>query len=225
MPSMRRLFGLLFVAAAVLAAGGCYHIKTSGGDGGGSIPSGPTGNPSSPTPTPNGACGNFGSPTAIIDVTPEISPVKNPTYGTISEYALSLGSSLPVAAPISLTTADTVQFLNIDSVHEVSAVGMGTKGFPAVPFTFPSGTQSPVGTSIGASQWSTGRLGVNLSFGCYSQVFTMPSVTNGKVVEYFGDYDLYNPSNGTARNVIIVTGGGQAVRHRQQGTAYYRRPL
>ena len=221
MNAIRRFLGLAVVVGSIFAANGCYHIKTGGSDGGGGIPSGPTSS-GAPTATPSGACGSYDGSSFVVDVTPEILPTNNPTYGYLGEYGLSAtGSSLPTAAPIDLAVGSTVQFLNVDSVHVVSAVGMGTKGFPPVPYTFPSGTQNPIGTAIGSALWSTGRLSVNLSFGCYSQTFTLPSVTgNSTVTAYFGDYDNYNSSNGTARGVIVVSVAGQRTPHQ---TFYYRR--
>jgi hypothetical protein len=210
--SLRSLCIGALVVGSALAANGCYHIK------GATPPSGPTGFTSfpsgAPTPTPAGNCQAFASgvTTAVIETSPEIlpPPTPDPTYGVVGEYALEPagGGFNGTAAVIHLTSADVVQFLNVDTVYTVSAVGLGTSGFPNTPHTFPSGAQNPIGSAIGSGTWSTGRLGINLSTGCYSQPLTLPQVTGGgTTAAYFGDLDRYNRvTNGQPyRNVIVVS--------------------
>jgi hypothetical protein len=200
---LRRLLSLLIVVGSA-CAGGCYHIKSGGGPvtpptGGGSF------GPGTPTPTPNGTCQQLqGTTTQVIDLAADILPVKDPTYGNVWGSGLQQfsGGFPSFAAVIRLQPQNIVQFFNIDTVHEFSAVGLGTTGFPAVPHTFPSGTQNPVGTAISTGTWSTGRLGA-ASSGCYSQQFSLPQVITGQSLTiYFGDFDLYNFG---FRNVLIVS--------------------
>jgi hypothetical protein len=197
---LRGLLVSAFLFGAVLAGGGCYHLK------GGPAPL-PSGVPTTgPTPTPGGTCQPVQSSTnQIVDVSQGLAAIIDPTYGPILGYARDpQNGTLPtVSATISLKPNDLIQFANIDAAIAYSAVGFGVTKFPPVPYSFPSGTQSPVGTTLGASVWSTGRIPQGTNFGlCYSQQFKLPG--SGTVV-YFGDYDHYNATNGSFRDVIIVS--------------------
>jgi hypothetical protein len=207
---MTRIRGVLIavlITGSAMAANGCYHIKGSGTPP--TPPSGFTIFPSGqPTPTPSGNCRAQDPSAQIVEVSPEINPTTDPTYGKIGEYALLPASGgFPLfASVIRLTSIDVVQFANIDTVNVVSAVGMGTSGFPPIPFTFPSGSQNPIGTAIGSSTWSTGRLRIAVTNACFSQTFTLPQVSGtNSVTAYFGDFDRYNFGPFPFRNVIVVT--------------------
>lgn len=202
---MYALFRRMLIVALVAGsacAGGCYHIK-----GGGPVtpPTGFTFIPGSPTPTPSGNCQSLDSThtTILVEVAPDINPTTVPTYGTIFAYAPAPPSGITLtSAVVKATTADVVQFWNISNSGEYSAVGLGSSGFPPVHHTFPSGTQNPVGSVIGSNTWSTGRLGINATTGCFSQDFTLSAGT-----WYFGDFDYYNSSNN--RDVMIVSGAAR----------------
>jgi hypothetical protein len=206
-PSNKTLRGTLialFVVGATVAGNGCVHIP------GGAIPN-PSGGPTA-TPTPAGACGTLQTTTTqVIDMSQGLAASQDPVYGSILGYALDPGNGLfpTVAARITLLPSDKVQFQNIDADIAYSAVGFGTTAFPKVPYVFPNGTQNPIGNAIGSTQWSTGRIQPASSFTgatCYSQQFTLPRVGGGaNVVAYFGDYDRYNLTGGTFRDVIVVT--------------------
>jgi hypothetical protein len=200
----------LFLFGAVIAGGGCYHIK------GGPAPI-PSGGPTGPSPTPGGTCQPFQTSTnQIVDVSQGLAAIIDPTYGPILGYALDpQNGTLPtISATITLKPSDVIQFANIDAAIAYSAVGFGTTKFPPVPYTFPSGTQFPVGNALGASVWSTGRIPPGSNFGlCYSQQFKLPGA--GGVV-YFGDYDHYNSTNGSFRDVIIVSNSAPQSRYRRR---------
>jgi hypothetical protein len=110
---------------------------------------------------------------------------------------------------VTLRPDNLVQFANIDADIAYSAVGFGTTAFPKVPYTFPNGTQNPIGRAIGSNQWSTGRIPPASSFSgqlCYSQQFTLPGAGGASTVTaFFGDYDRYNLTGGTFRDVIVVS--------------------
>jgi hypothetical protein len=200
-----------FLVGAVLAGGGCYHIK------GGPAPL-PSGGPGpTATPTPAGTCQPFQTSTnQIVDISQGLAAIVDPTYGPILGYALDpQNGTLPtISATITLKPSDLIQFANIDAAIAYSAVGFGTNRFPPVPFTFPSGTQFPVGNALSAGVWSTGRIPPGSNFGrCYSQQFKLPGA--GGVV-YFGDFDHYNATNGSFRDVIIVSNSAPQSRYRRR---------
>jgi hypothetical protein len=214
--SIRRALIAILITGSAVVANGCYHIK------GGAVPepSGFTSLPSgSPTSVPTGNCQGLGpNTTAVIEVSPEIRPTKDPTYGNIWGYAPEppSGGFVGTAAVARVAPAAIVQFVNVDTTAAYSAVGLGTGGFPPVPHTFPANTQNPVGNAMGSGTWSTGRLGVNFTTGCYSQPLSVPSVTGGgSVAVYFGDHDLYNFGY---RDVLVVSNGAAS-------TDTQRRPL
>ncbi len=178
----------------------CAHLPGSG------LP-GPTPTPSSASPSPQasqspGPCASpaFGTTTVFIVMSFAISPNTAPTYGNIGGYvaANADGTFADVAHLINVSHTDVIQFVNADNTGPStilhSAVSFtSAPPFPVVPFTFPAGTQSPIGSIISIGQWSTGRISPT----CYSQPFTLVPGTF-----YFGDYDYYNLS--TFRDVIIV---------------------
>jgi hypothetical protein len=202
----------LFVFGATVG-GGCSHYKV----GPGPLPSSsPTSGPTA-SPTPGGQCQSLlGTTTQIVDVSQGIASIIDPTYGPILGYALDPqnGTFPNVASTIALRPSNLIQFANIDVANPYSAVGFGTSHFPAVPYTFPAGTQNPIGSALGSAQWSTGRIAAaTAGFVCFSQQFTLSPVSGGNiVVVYFGDYDHYNSTNGTFRDVIIVSNSAPQVR-------------
>ena len=210
---LHRFLIVALVVGSAVAANGCYHVKTGGGP---YVP--PTGsgsyNPSSPTPTPQGNCQTLlGNTTAIIDVAADILPTKDPTYGNVWGYGLQTNpSNFPLqASVVKIAPNNQVQFFNIDTVQEYSAVGLGGNGFPTVPHTFPTNESKPLGAAINTNvNWSTGRLGA-ASTGCFSQQFSLPQVIAGQsVVVYFGDYDLYN--FGFRDAMVVSNSGAQGMR-------------
>ena len=149
-----------------------------------------------------------------------ISPTTAPTYGAIGGYAPenlntqrvpSIASVLnqyvnAAGKTVPITSQNVLQFTNLENVYaEVnhSAVGFPGEHFPIQPYAFPSAAQAPAGVAISASTfWSTGRVadGVSNSGGpCYSQAFTLKPG-----VYYFGDYDFYNVTTTTFRDVLVV---------------------
>jgi|HubBroStandDraft_1064217.scaffolds.fasta_scaffold137137_3 hypothetical protein len=209
--TLRQLLVLVLIGGSAVATG-CYHIKTGGPV---TPPTGSfTGSGGVPTPTPHGACNGQDDSALIVEVSPEINYFTDPTYGKIGEYAPApaSGGFPSTAAVVHAASGETIQFANVDTVDIVSAVGLGSSGFPATPHTFPSGTQNPIGTAISSGTWSTGLMSAAVSTACFSQTFTLPTVTgNSQAVIYFGDYNRYNYA--TARDVIVVTAGsGGAVK-------------
>ena len=224
----RLLYCAAFLFSACFAANGCAHLKAlpvteATGD-----PTGDPTGPATPTAMPSAGCqALLSTTTQIVDVSQGIAAITDPTYGPILGYALDpQDGTLPiVAAPITLRATDIVQFANIDPAIAYSAVGFGTHGFPGVPYTFPSGTQNPVGAQIGAMVWSTGRISSSGDFGetCLSQQFTLPQTSGTSVViVYFGDYDHYNSTNGTFRDVIVVSNSAPQSRLRSEGRLFQR---
>lgn len=224
----RRFLVAVLIVGCAIAANGCYHIK------GGAPPTPPTGFTSFPsgvpTPTPSGACQSQNLNAQIVEISPDITATTDPTYGSIGESALAPANGFPtVASVIRLTSADVVQFANVDGANVDSAVGLGTSGFPSTPHTFPSGAQNPIGTALGAGTWSTGRLSVPTgSTPCFSQTFSLPQVGTGQTVSvYFGDLDRYNSiPNGTAyRNVVVVTAAVSGAHRRRPAGLIVRKPV
>ena len=187
------------VACAHLNAGVPGPLPTpSGGHPSPSPLTSPSGGPSgSPGPCASPA---FGTTTVFVVMSFGIAPTAAPGFGEINGYiaANADGTFNNVAQPITVHPTDVIQFANVDNSLPTtifhSAVGLGHASmFPPVPFTFPNGSQLPIGSSVTTSTWSSGRVAP----GCYSQPFTLISGTF-----YFGDLDYYNLSN--MRDVIIV---------------------
>jgi hypothetical protein len=215
----RTLRGFLvaaFLFGAVVASNGCVHIP------GGAIPN-PSGGPTGATPTPVGSCGALQTNTnAVIDMSQGIAASLDPIYGPILGYALDPGNGTfpTIAARVTLRPTDLVQFSNIDADIAYSAVGFGIKAFPPIPYSFPKGTQNPIGRQIGSNQWSTGLISPASALTgllCYSQQFSLPS-TGGTntVTAYFGDFDRYNLTGGTFRDVIVVSSTAPQTRRRRR---------
>ncbi len=214
--TLRGLLVVIFLFGAVVASNGCVHIP------GGAIPNA-SGGPTGATPTPVGTCGGLQtSTTAVIDISQGIAASFDPIYGPILGYALDPGNGFfpTIAARVTLRPSDIVQFSNIDADIGYSAVGFGMKAFPPVPYSFPKGTQDPIGRQIGANQWSTGILSpANSITGelCYSQQFSLPGANGaGTVNAFFGDYTRYNLTNGTFRDVIVVSNTAPHARRRRR---------
>ncbi|MBV9102787.1 MAG: hypothetical protein JO060_04300 [Candidatus Eremiobacteraeota bacterium] len=206
---VRQFLIVLLLGGSVAAANGCVHLK---GGTSGPLPTGVTSPPSGVTQPPSGNCQSQSpNATVLVEISPDIRPTTYPLYGSVGEFATAppSGNQLPGhAAPIQATSADVVQFANVDGALMDSAVGLGTGGFPSTPHGFPGGAQNPIGTLISSSTWSTGRLGIGTTNACFSQTFTLPQLGPGATLSvYFGDLDLYNSiPNGTAyRDVIVVS--------------------
>jgi len=89
-----------------------------------------------------------------------ITATSDPTYGTISGYALTDSSGNPgtTTTTIVLRPNDVLQFYNAEPAATApshSAVGLSTTASPAVPYSFPSADASAIGSVVG-SMWSTG---------------------------------------------------------------------
>ncbi|HTU82577.1 MAG TPA: hypothetical protein VMF61_10635 [Candidatus Acidoferrales bacterium] len=190
-----------------------------------------SGSPPPVTPTPSASptfspapCGtpSTNASNVFVAMGPD-NPITAPTYGPISGYSLGdiNGDSSPNAQLINMTsspsgppitTADTVQFVNVDASQTYhSAAGFAGDAFPSTPYTFPSPLASPTSSVIqSGTRWSTGRIAPQSlsTYGtlCFSQVFTLKAG-----VYYFGDLDYYN--YGT-RDVLIVSGTAPKVRRR-----------
>jgi len=215
--TVRHILITALIAGSAMAANGCVHLKGSATP---PTPSGlPTSPPSGVTPPPSGNCQAQNGAAQIVEISPDITATTDPTYGPIGESALAPANGFPnVAAVIHLTSGTSVQFANVDGANVDSAVGLGTTGFPPTPHTFPGGAQNPIGTAVGGTTWSTGRLAIPTGgTPCFSQTFTVPSVSPGTTLAiYFGDLDRYNtiPSGTAYRNVIVVTSTGAQPRER-----------
>lgn len=164
------------------------------------------------------------------------SPTTAPTYGPIGGYAaanLNTHRVQPVAAVINqhvnaggktvpITSQNVLQFANVENTYydvvNHSAVGFFQgKQFPHRPYAFSSAAPKPTATAISATAfWSTGRVGNNptssSSGNCFSQVFTIKPG-----VYYFGDYDYYNVTTTTFRDVLVV---GTPTPPAQMATSY-----
>ncbi len=194
-----------FALAASACSGANYNVIS---------PATPIGSPT-PSPAPSGSppptvCGAAIPGSILIAVgsyiVPQIPP--DPTYGTVSGYALSdsSGNYALVARPIVLKPNDVVQFVNVDpalaggapgTAH--SASGLQSESFP-VPHTFSATAASATGTSIdNSSAWSTGALSAISSALCYSQRLQLPA----SGAYYFGDFTYYNLTN--MRDVIVIS--------------------
>lgn len=203
------------MGAAVCAIAGCHMLN---------LAPGPPLTPSpsaSASPTP-GAC-QTQSPVAslvIVDMANAISPTTAPTYGPIGGYAplnLSTKQFPNVAAVINqyvnsagktvpITSQNVLQFANVENAYagvNHSAVGFKGEHFPTQPYPFPTAAPRPTASAISATTfWSTGRVADNVSSSggpCFSQVFTLKPG-----VYYFGDYDYYNVTTTTFRDVLVV---------------------
>ncbi len=165
----------------------------------------------SPTAVPSVACNTNESTNPnliLIGIGSEATTVTSP-YGQIAGYALFDGIDIPGQAQVisktyagqPITTTNTVQFTNIELGAGTifhSAVAFAGK-FPPTPYVFPSPAASPVGTVIGNSFWSTGRIPPAQSgLLCFSQEFTLEPGTY-----YFGDLDYYNTIT-SYRDVLVV---------------------
>ena len=206
---LRRLF-LLFGALLVIV--GCAHLPAA--DYGGSptsspsSSSSPSSNPSS-TPGPCPTQDVTDTNVVYVSVNPDVTPTKDPSGNQIFGYApydINGGGSVPGAsATITMTSTQLLQFINTDAnPNNVShsAVGFSTNGFPPLPYTFPSGSDTAVGTALtttpssgNGAPWSTGEIAQN----CFSQVFSARAGTY-----YFGDFATYNSAS-SMRDEVIVT--------------------
>lgn len=196
---------------------GCGKLNLGGGG------PAPSGSPSvSPSPTP-GACQTI-SPNGnlvIVGMSNAISPTTAPSYGPIGGYAPANMKTqrIPIVAgvvnqyinaagkAVPITSQNVLQFVNVETdyydVVNHSAVGFGGETFPKAPYTFPSAAPKPTAAAISPTAfWSTGRVANNVgssSGDCFSQVFTLKAG-----VYYFGDYDYYNVTTTTFRDVLVV---------------------
>jgi hypothetical protein len=206
---MRRAFFLALAAGAVFF-GGCAHPAQVGFIS-------PT-----PTPTPTATPGACATPdvtdtnVALVGVSVDMTPAKDPKNNSIFGYAPYVNGNIPpqTSAVVTVAPSQLVQFLNLEpssSTLSHSAVGFTSSTFPTVPYNFPPGSDSQVGSIItkaiaaGASvPWSTGEIPASSTAStgmyCASQVFRAP--TPGTY--YFGDFNTYN-SAASMRGEIIVS--------------------
>jgi hypothetical protein len=182
---------------------------------------GPGTNPSaSPTASasaslPPAACASPGA-SVLIGMSSAFALDQDPQFGELAGYANVTTTEPTQAGVVTATTADTVQFVNLEAAtvdHSAvgfPAAGQGASGFPAVPYTFPSAAASPsANTVLGTKYWSTGRIAPAASTDspCYSQSFSLPAAGTF----YFGDLDYYNTIT-SLRGVIVVTASAQTGR-------------
>jgi hypothetical protein len=88
-------------------------------------------------------------------------PDNDPTYGTLLGYFNSTGSPNNQSSVVNLTMATPVMFHNFDNVnpHTGSFLGDASANGANFPSTFTgSFTQSPAGTIISTTNFSTGNL-------------------------------------------------------------------
>jgi len=152
---------------------------------------------------------------ASSDMTPAQDGFGNSIFG-FAPYPgfASSGSTPQTSAPVTVTTAQIVQFINTEpsgSVLTHSAVGFTGNTFPTVPHAFPSGSDTQTGTAITKAPapgttipWSTGEIepAAESTSGtaCASQVFTLPAAGTF----YFGDFNTYD-SAASMRGEIVVS--------------------
>jgi hypothetical protein len=208
---MRSRHKLACVFAGAVAFAACERVGT-GYSNPGTVPSD---SPSAVASTAPGSC--LTSPTAsvLIGMSSGFGEYADPVYGELAGYADVTTAEPGLAGTVSATTADTVQFVNLEaSSTDHSAVGFPAvtsgSGFPAVPYTFPAVAASPsANAAIGATAWSTGRILPATTDPCYSQAFTLPKAGT----YYFGDLDFYNTIT-SLRDVIVVTTATSNLRPR-----------
>jgi hypothetical protein len=198
----------VFLATALLAAGGCTHIAYTRGS-----PSNPS-NPSSPGPTATpGPCNTTQASGAVIIPMADVfeSTATPPPYGAVNGYGPpdftpGVSGLVPTPAPIQIRPNSQVQFENVEGFFNNfftshSAAFVSTTAFtPNYSFT---GETKQIGASIGGSTvWSTGPIPASDGAGntCYSQVLKIDA-QSGTV--YFGDIAFYNGAN--FRNVFIIS--------------------
>lgn len=209
---MKRIFLLVLVASAGLSAG-CAHPQEFG------VVSATASPTSSAQPvacaTPNLSGANVIFVAASSDMTPATDSSGNSIFGFAPYPDFASGASAPqTSAVVAVTTSQVVQFLNAEPIGSSlshSAVGFTTGIFPSVPYTFPSGSDTQIGTTItkaispgSATPWSTGEIVApsdsSTGTACASQVFT--ATTAGTF--YFGDFDTYD-SAASMRGEIVVS--------------------
>jgi hypothetical protein len=164
-------------------------------------------------------CVTSPSATVLVGISSGFGEFLDPQFGELAGYADVTTAEPALAAAVTATTSDTVQFVNLESAsvnHSAvgfPAAGSGASGFPAVPYAFPSAAASPsANTTIGTTFWSTGRIAPSSSGNpCYSQAFTLPSAGT----YYFGDFDYYNTIT-SLRDVIVVTSSADRRPHRNR---------
>lgn len=209
-------FSLIAVALLGTALSACGKLNLGGGG------PAPSMSPSiSPSPTP-GACqtespnGNL----VIVAMSNVISPTTAPTYGPVGGYVAVNLSTRQFAAQaavinsyvnasgktVPITSQNVLQFANAETLYTTvnhSAVGFKGDRFPAQPYAFASAAPKPTASAISSTSfWSTGRVANatgSSSSPCFSQVFTLKPG-----VYYFGDYDYYNVTTTTFRDVLVV---------------------
>lgn len=207
---------LVTVALLGTALSACGKLNLGGG---GPAPS--TSPSLSPSPTP-GVCqtqspnGNL----VVVAMSSAISPTTAPTYGAVGGYvAVNLNTrQFPAQAAVissyvnasgktvPITSQNVLQFANAETLYTTvnhSAVGFNGEHFPVQPYAFPSAAPKPTASAISATTfWSTGRVAnamASSASSCFSQVFTLKPG-----VYYFGDFDYYNVTTTTFRDVLVV---------------------
>ena len=192
--AVRRSALLALVALGVL--GGCHGGLAPFPGGGGT-----------PTPFPTNCTTAAPNTTVFVAMAAAVTPTSVPTFGTINGYGPSdvIGDFSNVAATVTATSSDIVQFINVESSGPQpifhSAVGLGkVTAFPSPTVSFSPQAAQPEGSSITTGTWSTGRVPPPsaLTGFCFSQPFTLSPGTY-----FFGDLDYYNTAN--MRDVIIVS--------------------
>lgn len=161
--TVTRCAGLALALAAIVAAGcggGGYTTLYS-------APPRPHTSPSvAPSPSPSQSPSPSPSPTtAIVGVKLSgESPDNDPTYGTLLGYFNSTGAPNNQSSVVNLTMATQVMFHDFDPVnpHTGSFLGDASQNGASFPPTFTGSlNQSPAGTIISTTNFSTGNLNPN----------------------------------------------------------------
>jgi hypothetical protein len=149
------------------------------------------------------------------DMAPAADSSGNSIFGFAPYPSLASEGIVPqTSAAVPVTTGQLVQFVNTEpsgSTIGHSAVGFTTSAFPALPYSFPSGSDAQLGTAITKTispgtqtPWATGEIAPASSSvagtACASQVFS--TATTGTF--YFGDFTTYD-SAASMRGEIVVS--------------------
>jgi hypothetical protein len=165
--------------------------------------------------TPDGTDTNIVYVAMSSDMAPATDSSGNSIFGFAPYPDLATEGTVPqTSAVVPVTTGELVQFVNAEpsgSTISHSAVGFTTSAFPVVPYSFPPGSDTQIGTTITKAispgtqtSWATGEVAPASSSvtgtACASQVFSA-SLTG---TFYFGDFSTYN-SAASMRGEIVVS--------------------
>jgi len=165
--------------------------------------------------TPDSTDGNVVYVAMSSDMTPSTDSSGNSIFGFAPYPQLESEGTVPQSsAAVPVATGQLVQFVNAEpsgSSITHSAVGFTTSAFPVLPYSFPSGSDTQIGTAITKTispgtqtPWATGEVAPASASvtgtACASQVFS--ASTAGTF--YFGDFKTYD-SAASMRGEIVVS--------------------